>query len=159
MISERHLDAAAAARLVLATSLSQADAFIASWGFKYQYNLIRPRAYIRRVIDSTWEPLIPTPSFPEHPAGHSTQSAAAATVITALIGASPFTDSTSISIGHSVRHFESFEAASVEAGQSRIYGGIHFPSGNESGRALGHCIGAKVAEALGAASPSGATKP
>ena len=150
MISERQLDVAAAAQLVLATAIGQADAFIASWGYKYQFNLLRPRTYIRRVIDSTWEPLIPTPPFPEHPAGHSTQSAAAATVITALIGAAPFTDSTSISIGHAVRHFSSFHAASEEAGMSRIYGGLHYPSGNESGLALGRCIGAKVAAAFGA---------
>ncbi len=152
MISERHLDADAAARLVLATAISQADAFIAAWGYKYQYNLLRPRTYIRRVMDSTWEPLIPTPPFPEHPAGHSTQSSAAATVITALIGATPFTDSTSISIGHSVRHFPSFQAASEEAGMSRIYGGIHYPSGNSAGLTLGRCVGAKVAAAIGASS-------
>jgi membrane-associated phospholipid phosphatase len=152
MISERHLDADAAARLVLATAVAQADAFIAAWGYKYQYNLLRPRTYIRRVIDSTWEPLIPTPPFPEHPAGHSTQSSAAASAITALIGASAFTDSTSISIGHQVRHFASFQAASEEAGQSRIYGGIHYPSGNAAGLALGRCIGAQVAAAIGGVS-------
>lgn len=159
MISERQLNAGAAARLVLATAVSQADAFIAAWGYKYQYSLLRPRTYIRRVIDRTWEPLIPTPPFPEHPAGHSTQSAAAATVLTALIGTEPFTDSTGISIGHSVRRFASFQAASEEAGMSRVYGGIHYPSGNESGLTLGRCIGAKVATAFGAALPGGASKP
>ena len=130
--------------------MAQADAFIAAWGYKYQFNLLRPRTYIRRVIDSTWEPLIPTPPFPEHPAGHSTQSAAAATVITALIGAAPFTDSTSISLGHAVRSFASFHAASEEAGMSRIYGGIHYPSGNAGGLALGRCIGTAVAAMFGA---------
>jgi hypothetical protein len=128
------------------TAAAQADAFIASWSYKYQFNLIRPRTYIRRLMDSTWEPLIPTPPFPEYPSGHSTQSAAAATVLTALIGNVPFEDSTSISIGHSVRHFDSFNAAADEAGISRIYGGIHFPTGNEGGKALGRCIGEKVIE-------------
>ncbi len=150
IISERHLDAAKAARVVLATAVAQADAFVAAWGYKYQYAHLRPRTYIRRVIDATWEPLIPTPPFPERPAGHSTQSAAAAAVLTALIGVMPFTDSTSISIGHAVRHFVSFEAASEEAGMSRVYGGIHFPSGNLSGLALGRCVGASVVAAFGA---------
>lgn len=156
MISERHLDADAAARLVMGAALAQADAFIASWGYKYQYNLLRPRMYIRRVIDSTWEPLIPTPPFPEHPAGHATQSSAAAAVITALIGAAPFADSTSVAIGHQVRHFDSFTAASEEAGMSRIYGGIHYPSGNAAGLTLGRCIGARVAAILGADSSASA---
>ncbi|MEP6763547.1 MAG: vanadium-dependent haloperoxidase [Gemmatimonadaceae bacterium] len=150
MISERHLDAADAVRAVLATAVAQADAFIAAWGYKYRYVVIRPRTYIRRTIDPKWEPLIPTPPFPEHPAGHSTQSAAAAEVLTALIGVTPFTDSTGISIGHGIRHFESFVAASEEAGMSRVYGGIHFPSGNDGGRALGKCIGAAVVKAFGA---------
>ena len=157
MISERSLNVPEAMTLVLATSLSQADAFIAAWGYKYQYSLLRPRMYIRRVIDSTWEPQIPTPPFPEHPAGHSTQSSAAATVITALLGATPFRDSTSVSLGHAVRAFPNFVAASEEAGMSRIYGGIHFPSGNEAGLTLGRCIGDRVIAAIRSATPSTAT--
>ena len=148
MISERQLDGATAARIVLATAVAQADAFIAAWGYKYRDVVIRPRTYIRRVIDPKWEPLIPTPPFPEHPAGHSTQSAAVATVLTAFLGARPFTDSTSIAIGHQVRRFANFTAAAHEAGQSRIYGGIHFPSGNIGGRDLGTCIGAATAAAF-----------
>ena len=148
MISEQQLDAPVAARIVLATAVAQADAFIAAWGYKYRYVVIRPRTYIRRVIDPHWEPLIPTPPFPEHPAGHSTQSAAAATVLTAFLGQRPFSDSTSIGIGHKVRHFASFTDASVEAGLSRVYGGIHFPYGNESGRALGRCVGSATVRAF-----------
>jgi membrane-associated phospholipid phosphatase len=146
MVSERHLSAEDAARMMVLTSAAQADAFISSWGYKYKYNLIRPRTYIRRLIDSTWEPLIPTPPFPEYPSGHSTVSAAAAEVMTALLGDTSFEDSTSIVIGHDVRRFESFRAAAHEAGVSRIYGGIHFPTGNMGGRALGECIGTKVVE-------------
>lgn len=148
MVSERRLNAEDAARLMVLTAVAQADAFIASWGYKYRYSLIRPRAYIRAAIDSTWEPLIPTPPFPEYPSGHSTQSSAAAAVMTALLGAVPFDDSTGISIGHAARRFPSFEAAADEAGVSRIYGGIHFPYGNSGGKALGQCVGRKVVERL-----------
>jgi membrane-associated phospholipid phosphatase len=146
MVSERHLSAEDAARLMVLTSAAQADAFISSWGYKYKFNLIRPRTYIRRLMDSTWEPLIPTPPFPEYPSGHSTVSAAAAEVMTALLGDTSFEDSTSIVIGHDVRRFDSFRAAAREAGISRIYGGIHFPTGNTGGRTLGECIGTKVVE-------------
>jgi len=150
MVSQRNLSAQDAARLMVLTAAAQADAFIAAWGFKYRYNLLRPRTYIRSVIDSTWEPFIPTPPFPEYPSAHSAQSAAAAAVLTALFGNVPFDDSTSISIGHRVRRFESFTAAANEAGMSRVYGGIHFPVGNTAGRALGQCVGALVAARLGA---------
>jgi len=148
MVSERSLSANDAARLMVLTAVVQADAFIAAWGYKYQYTLIRPRTYIRRVIDPTWEPLIPTPPFPEYPSGHSTVSAAVATVLTAVVGDVPFADSTGLSIGSAVRHFDSFGAAASEAGMSRLYGGIHFLYGHTGGQALGKCVGGKVVERL-----------
>jgi membrane-associated phospholipid phosphatase len=149
MVSQQRLSAAEAAQLMVLTAVAQADAFISSWGYKYQYSLIRPRTYIRRVVDSTWEPLIPTPPFPEYPSGHSTQSSAAAAVLSAFLGDSvAFDDSTGLSIGSGIRKFESFRAAANEAGLSRIYGGIHFPYGNTGGQALGQCVGSKVVERL-----------
>lgn len=151
MVSQRQLPARDAASILVQTAVAQADAFIASWGYKYQFNLLRPRTYIREGIDPNWEPLIPTPPFPEYPSGHSTQSAAAAEVLTAALGAVPFDDSTSVTIGHKVRRFESFRVAAEEAGMSRIYGGIHYPSGNVSGRELGSCIGSKVVQRFGGA--------
>jgi hypothetical protein len=144
MVSQRQLSAGEAVRVALLTSIAEADAFVASWGYKYKWSLIRPRTYIRRVIDSTWEPQIPTPPFPEYPSGHSTTSMAAASVITAVLGTMPFDDSTSMLIGHDVRRFESFEEAAREAGMSRIYGGIHYPIGNTAGQTLGKCIGERV---------------
>ncbi len=146
LVGERQLPSGEAARMVLATAVAQADAFIAAWGYKYRFNLLRPRTYIRRVIDPSWEPLIPTPPFPEHPAGHSTQSAAAALTIAAFVGDTPFDDSTSISLGHAVRRFATIRSAADEAGVSRVYGGIHYPSGDLAGRALGACVGAAVIE-------------
>ena len=78
----------------------------------------------------------------------STLSSAAAGALTALLGATPFSDSTNVSIGHPARRFESFTAAAEEAGLSRIYGGIHFPSGNVEGRRLGECVASRIARRL-----------
>ena len=144
MVSEKHLTAEQGAWLAAQTSLSLADAFIAAWGFKFKLNVIRPRTFIRATMDSTWEPAIPTPPFPEYLSGHSTVSAAAAATLTGVLGAVAFDDSTSITIGHAVRKFSSFRAAADEAGVSRIYGGIHYPSANVDGAALGRCIASKV---------------
>lgn len=141
------LAAREAAGVVLATTVAVADAFIAAWGYKYRDVTLRPRTYIRRVIDPRWEPAIPTPPFPEHPAGHATQSAAAAAVLAARFGDGAFIDSTSVALGHPPRQYPSFTAAADEAAVSRLYGGIHFPTGNAAGRALGACIGRAVATA------------
>lgn len=148
MVSQRGLDAAEAARLFVATSTAVADAFIAVWGYKFQYNLLRPRTYIRRFIDPEWEPMITSPPFPEYPSGHSSQSGAAAQAIVGLIGDGPFEDSTSVAIGHEVRRFGSFLEAAEEAMNSRLYGGIHYPIGNTAGRDVGLCIGRLVSERL-----------
>ncbi len=151
LVSQRGLSGADAVRTTTITAITVADAFISAWGYKFRINLIRPRSYIRAVIDSTWEPFIPTPPFPEFIAGHSTVSAAAATALTALLGTQPFSDSTSMVIGHNPRHFASFLDAAREAGRSRVYGGMHFPSGNLVGGKLGHCLGNTVARRFGLA--------
>jgi membrane-associated phospholipid phosphatase len=151
MVSQQNLSAEDAARLFVLTSVSTADAFIATWGYKFKHNLLRPRTYIRRLIDPSWEPLIPTPPFPAYPSGHSALSAAAATVATSLLGNVAFEDRTELSVGHPVRQFPSFDSAANEAGASRLYGGIHFQIDNLGGQALGRCIGKLVVERPAAA--------
>jgi hypothetical protein len=129
-------------------TVAQADAFIGCWHTKYQWNVLRPITYIRRRIYPAWEPFIVTPPFPEYTSGHSIQSAAAATVLTGLLGAVAFDDSTNLAIGHPVRRFESFTAASDEAAISRLYGGIHYPMAITNGQEQGRCIGRHVLERL-----------
>ena len=135
---------AVAAEAFALVGVTTADAFIAVWSTKYQYNLLRPETYIRRYIDASWLPLMPTPQFPEYTSGHSGVSGASATVLTGLFGVVPFTELTPVAAGMTPRSFASFQAAAAEAAMSRLYGGIHFPMGNESGLAQGNCVGEKV---------------
>ena len=144
LVRQKNMTTAQAAEMFVVMTLAQADAFIAIWHEKYRLSLIRPVTYIRRHIDSTWTPAIVTPAFPEHPSGHSGQSAAAATVLTALLGNVAFEDSTNLALGHGARRYQSFHAAADEAAISRLYGGIHFPNGNEHGKTLGRCVGDKA---------------
>lgn len=127
-------------------SVAMADAFIACWQTKYEYDLLRPVTYIRRVIDAKWEPLLITPPFPEYPSGHSTQSGAAATVLAALFGDTfAFRDATHERDNLVPRAFSSFWAAAEEAAISRLYGGIHFRAACERGLEQGRCVGAFAA--------------
>lgn len=127
---------------------AQSDAFVSCWSTKFKYNLLRPVTYIKRHIDKAWEPLLITPPFPEYTSGHSCQSGAASTVLTAVFGDNfAFDDATHEEEGLPVRSFPSFNAAAEEAAMSRMYGGIHFRFGNEAGLAQGRAIGA-VAAAL-----------
>jgi len=134
-----------AADVMARLGIAQADAFIANWEAKYRYDLLRPVTYIRRLIDKDWEPLLITPPFPEYPSGHSTQSGAAAAVLTDLFGAEvAFADDTHIDDGLPVRTFSSFWEAANEAGISRFYGGIHFRAAIDNGLAQGDCVGGHV---------------
>ena len=131
------------AEVLAMVGITVADAFIACWKAKYDYDLLRPVTYIRRLIDKTWEPLLITPPFPEYPSGHSVQTAAAAAVLTHLFGENfAFTDTAHEDEGMPGRTFASFRAAAEEAGISRLYGGIHYRAAIERGLEQGACIGA-----------------
>ncbi|MFL5481890.1 MAG: vanadium-dependent haloperoxidase [Gemmatimonadaceae bacterium] len=145
IVTQQNANLAQAAEAYARAGVADADALTAIWQSKYQYNLLRPVTYIRRVIDPNWSPLLPSPPFPEYVSAHSGQSAAVALTLEALFGNNvSFIDHAHDADGFAPRPFNSILAAAEEAGISRIYAGIHFPSGNVNGRALGRCVAAKV---------------
>lgn len=145
--SRDHLPAAKTAEALARVGIAVADAFIGCWHTKMEYDLVRPLTYIKRVIDPKWETMLITPPFPEYPSGHSSQSGAAAAVLTAMFGDHfAFDDATHIHDNVPARHFESFAAAAEEAAISRLYGGIHFRAAIERGLTQGQCIGKFAAE-------------
>ncbi len=124
-----------------------ADAFITCWQEKYTSYLLRPATYIRDNIDAGWDPLIGTPNFPTYISGHSTQSGAAAAVLTHMFGTYAFTDTCHSRLDSGTmglpadRSFASFTEASSEAAVSRMYGGIHYLFDNYDGVDSGICVG------------------
>ncbi len=145
ILDDREASAAEHADLLARLGVTLADAFIGCWHSKFEYDLLRPVTYIKRVIDPKWEPVLITPPFPEYPSGHSTQSGAAATVLTAFFGENfVFTDSTHEKDKLPNRSFKSFWDAAQEAGISRLYGGIHFRAAIDRGLDQGRCIGEKA---------------
>jgi membrane-associated phospholipid phosphatase len=128
-------------------NITLADAAIAAWNMKFEYYLWRPVTAIREADldgnaktqkDVSWEPLINTPPFPGYVSGHSTFSSSAATLLKLFFGTDKvaFTTSSDGLPGVS-RPFHSFSDAAAEAGQSRIYGGIHFDFDDEDGQKAG----------------------
>lgn len=138
------LDVVSEARLFALLNIATADAIISSWDTKYEYNFWRPVTAIRATTDPDWTPLLGTPNFPSYTSGHSTISSAAAAVLTAEFG-----DVYQFTVGSEglagvTRSFDSFGEAAAEAGQSRIYGGIHFQFENQNGLASGDALGQYV---------------
>jgi membrane-associated phospholipid phosphatase len=136
-------------------NLALADAAIVAWDAKYAYETWRPVTGIRQADadgnaatapDPTWAPLIATPPFPSYISGHSTFSAAGAAVLARVLGK----DRVAFSIGSDglpgvTRRFASLSEAAAEAGQSRVYGGIHWQADNRDGLEAGRQVGEQVA--------------
>jgi len=131
------LDKAALAYALTGAALN--DVLIRSFELKYQYLTVRPITYIREVMGYTnWLPYIGTPAHPEYISNHSSLSVAAAGVLEKLFGKNQvFTDHTYDYMGMAPRTYSSYAAIGLEAGFSRLYGGIHYMPSIDDGTAIG----------------------
>ena len=121
------------------------DAFIDCWYLKYHFNSIRPVSVITKYIQSDWKPAIETPAFPEYPSGHSLVSAAATVILSNYFGDDfSYTDRTQTVFSLPESSFSSFKQAAIQAGESRILGGIHFRKAVTDGFKRGEQVGKQV---------------
>ena len=131
------------ARLFGLLNIAMADAAICAWDAKYTFNFWRPVTAIAFAEPQLmWISFIVTPPFPDYTSGHSTFSAAAATVLPLFFGTEdlPFTIGSDFLPGV-FRSFSTCQDAAEEAALSRICGGIHFRSASEDGLQAGSSIG------------------
>jgi hypothetical protein len=138
------------ARLFALLNLTGEDDHLACFEAKYTYNFWRPVTAIRAadttgnpdtVADPNWTPLFATPSHPSYPAAHATFSTSCATALGLFFG----TDAIPISLSWEglpgvTRSFDSFSAAAHEAGQSRIWAGIHWAFDVAAGETQGAAV-------------------
>jgi hypothetical protein len=112
-----------AARVYAVLNMAMHDVSVGCWDSKMKYFNPRPAQ-----LDPSIKTMIGLPNFPSYPSGHSTYSAAAAATLGFFFpqGAS------------------SFAAMADEAGISRLYGGIHYRSDIDEGKAHGTRIGTWV---------------
>ena len=138
------------AQMLAELNVAEADAGIAAWNTKYDYNAWRPITAIPNanetgntaiIQDPTWTPLLTTPAFPEYVAGHPVFSAAAAQVLDSFFGADTAFTATSPSLPGVTESFTSFDEAAQAAGESRVYGGIHFQFSVDTGLTVGQQVG------------------
>jgi membrane-associated phospholipid phosphatase len=97
-------------------NISSYDAIVACFNAKYTYWAIRPFQY-----DPDFTTVFTTPNHPSYPAAHSCSSMSMAAVLAALFPVDA----------------DEVIAIATEAGESRIWGGIHFRSDVVAGEALG----------------------
>ena len=110
-----------AAHTFALVSAAGMDALIGCWDAKWIYYLWRPIQ-----ADQTIIRVIGQPNHPTYPSGHSCNSAASAEVLATIFPAEA----------------DALHAEVIEAGNSRVWGGIHFPfdcaTGQELGRNVAH---------------------
>lgn len=137
-----HADEVKIAKTYALTAVALFDAFVSCWDIKYKTNYVRPITIINESIEKTWTSLLQTPPFPEYTSGHSTITAAAATMLTHLYGDDfAFTDTSDLRYIGMQRDFTSFLQAADECSLSRLYGGIHYRLSVLEGGVLGRKIG------------------
>jgi hypothetical protein len=137
------------ARFFALINFAACDGMIAGFDAKYHYGFWRPFHAIRLADtdgnpatepDPLWTSLIPAPNHPEYISTHSTLTGATMRVLALLLGdETPFTVSSPALPGVTAT-YQRFSDAAVEVGLSRIWGGIHFRTACEVGRATGESI-------------------
>jgi hypothetical protein len=149
--AEKNLDMIDNARLFALFSIAAADAGVAIFEAKYQYNFWRPVTAIRNGDldgnngtdrDPAWEPFIDTPMHPEYPCAHCTFQSTAASVLRAFFGSDiasfKLTSATAPGVTRSFSKLSDYVAEVVNA---RVYDGVHYRASGEAGAAMGRKIG------------------
>jgi hypothetical protein len=151
---QRHNSLVQNARMFALLNLSVADAVIAVWDAKYEFNFWRPVTAIRAAdtdgndgtaADANWTPFLVTPNHPSYVSGHSGISSGAATALAAFFGTDDICFSLSTdSLPGVTRYYTSFSEAAQESSDSRIYAGIHWRFDVVEGATLGAQVGAYI---------------
>jgi hypothetical protein len=149
-IAEAHINNLSdSGRLFALANLAASDAVISAWESKYFFSFWRPVTAIHEGNndgnaktdgDSTWEPLINTPNYPEYPSGANNVTAAVARTLELFFGTDQFNFSVTSNNAQAIqktRTFTRFSQMPAEVVEARILQGIHFRSGDEEARSQG----------------------
>ncbi len=135
------------ARAFALLGVGTADSLITCWGSKYHYATWRPITAIQladtdgnpaTAADPAWEPLVPTPPYPEYASGHACITGAATNTFGYLFGQRSIDMNIASSVTGTTRHFDSVRALDAQTQNARIWLGLHFRRGMTDGSRIGH---------------------
>ena len=149
-VTDRDLDIVDAARVFALLDSSTADALVACWRAKYDFNFWRPVTAIELAdtdgnpatdVVTGWTPLILTPPYADYTSGHACITGATTGTLENVFGANlePAFDVPSLS-GTPNRSFSQTAALDAETMNARIWLGIHLRTAMTDGNALGHAV-------------------
>jgi hypothetical protein len=150
LVTRRDMNISDAARLFAATDLSLADAVGVSWDSKLHFGFWRPITAIHRArrddnprtaADAGWEPLIPTPPYPDYTSGLSAAIGAASRALAGVLGTNRIDlRITSVAAGVT-RRYEFAGQINRDVVDARVWAGIHFRTADVVGSAMGKKVG------------------
>ena len=174
--SRRKLDLDQSLKLAFGVTQAMFDAGIATWKVKNFFDSVRPVTAIRQyepdkvlndegLLARDWSSFLPTPNFQENPSGHSSFSAASNFMFIKSFGSNVFDFSVTLedddsqysefgfdgdpdSMSDIVISATYFTEAAAQAGDSRIYGGIHIKDGDLKGQIIGITSAAYVSQKI-----------
>jgi hypothetical protein len=148
LVLTRNFNLSENARLFALFYLAAADASIACWEAKYEYNFWRPQPAIMNGAvdgndattgDPAWQPFIATPPHPEYPSGHTVNSSAMAKILISEFEDTPGVPIV-VTLSGITREWSSLSEAVDEVIDARVYSGIHFRNSDEVGARMGRQV-------------------
>jgi len=137
------------ARMLALAHVAGGDAMIACFDAKYTYWFWRPFQAIpqadadrndRTDADATWQPLRPTPAFPEYPSAHACHSTAVSEALQAFFGERRIAFTLDSRATGTIHRFRDFGEVVRDVDDARVLAGFHFRHSDEDGSALGRRV-------------------
>ena len=153
LATARGLDLVQTARMLAMAHVAGGDAMIACFDAKYHYWAWRPYQAIpladtdgnpATVADPTWQPLRPTPNFPEYPSAHACHSTAVVAALDAFFGTDqvPFTLDSRVT--GTTRDYARLHDVVADVDEARVLVGFHLLGSDLQGSRLGRKVGRYV---------------
>jgi hypothetical protein len=140
-------------RLMALVAVSMADAAIAAWDCKVQYNFWRPQTAVnfgnddgnpRTAGDANWAPFIATPPYSDHTSGANSFAASATRAMSLFFGTNEMDFQIATTnpgpTQNDTRSYTSFSQVREEVEDARIFQGIHFRFADSDSRRQGEHI-------------------
>jgi hypothetical protein len=147
VVTQHAMNLVDAARLFAMGDVVTADAGIGCFDSKYFYLAWRPITAIHYDGNTSWQPLLTTPTHPEYPAAHGCLSAAFSDTMAAAIGRHHLditipgatNGGTTLTTSRVYNNVGQIQREIVDA---RVWGGLHFRNSVEQGEKLGNDVAA-----------------
>jgi hypothetical protein len=154
LVADYGLDLVQAARMLAMAHVSGGDAMIACFDAKYSYWFWRPYQAIpladtdgnpETIPDPGWQPLRPTPNFPEYPSAHACHTGAVADALEEFFGTDKISVSLDSRVTGTVRQYHRLHDVVKDVTEARVLAGFHFRNSNQEGARLGRGVARLVA--------------